>query len=178
MRTELFDVLENSGLLKKSKINTHFLARASKTQLLSIAEKVSELTNIGNMHREKSRFSYAASISLGGGRSCCIGKGCREARALELAHFAALYGDKVYIHNFVGDHLRHPDAYADHEVSRFTLNGQLYVDLVILNILRPLIEAGYVIPITMPKVDCPHCLAREHFGKNADKRSRRDSHIN
>ena len=93
---------------------------------------------------------------------------CRTRRADELGRFAALYADKVYIHNFLTD----PLAALKHDVEQHEdiVRENFYDDLSVLAHLRPIIEAGKVTVVTPGGVSCAQCLAEQAWGKDAGER--------
>jgi hypothetical protein len=86
----------------------------------------------------------------------------------QLAQFAAFYSDRVYIHNFLSNHEHqlHSEYSPSLEERRHTLLN----DLEVLSHLRPLIEAGLIVPVTTTGDVCSQCIALGAFGVDADKR--------
>jgi len=124
-----------------------------------------DLTDATDLQGEKELFTHSASLSLGGGSWPCAYVKCRKRKAEEIAQFAAFYSDRVYIHNFLTDILlySHHGKFPD----EFAIKSHLVNDLEVLNLLRPLIEAEAIVPITMPDY-CPHCFA-ERVLKQSDE---------
>jgi len=166
----LFEQLENAGFLKNNQPNLSAIAKATKTQIRRLAEESAEITSANNLPPDKSIFTHSASLSLGGGRFPCAFIDCRLQRAQQLAQFAAFYSDRVYISNFITDYISHGEVSLMHD--KEMLRTHFFTDVCILASLRPMIEAGKVIPITAPNY-CQHCLLGESFGKDADKRLRK-----
>lgn len=103
-------------------------------------------------------FRFDASVDLSGDDSMCGNPWCRFEQAEELARFAALYADTVYITN--------PFAKYEHHLSEFasrnpeSVKRLLVGDLMVLLYLRPLIEAGLVGLRESVSDFCPDCRAR------------------
>ncbi len=152
----LFEQLEVAGLLGRDGVQSNRVRAASKEDLFELAEQSQLVTSADFLQPAQTVFEHSASVSLGGGRQPCADLKCRMKRVQELARFAALYSDRVYIRNPLMDHIvthRHRRGMEDADVRR-----HFHDDLIILNELRPLIEAGRVVPITPPGNRCPHCL--------------------
>ena len=139
--------------------------RAPSSEIIEARMQSADATSAESMKREDSIFSHSASLSLGGGRRPCRALECRLKRSDELARFAALYSDKVFIHNFIADQELHSTTDSNLEdYARETFIN----DVAVMLSLRPLIEAGRIVPVTPPHV-CDHCISRMHYGMNADK---------
>lgn len=173
MSHPLFDLIEKSGFLRKDEVNLSLIERLSTAEIIDFAERSLEVTSVREHPGEKSIFSHSASLSLSGGRWPCSSLNCRLARAQELAQFAALFSDRVYINNFLGDHAIHPEVEDSlDDTIRWLRQRNFAEDLVVFIHLRPLIEAGRIIPISPPEY-CPHCLAPRSLGKADDRRLRK-----
>lgn len=89
---------------------------------------------------------------MGGGRQPCSAFECRSAKLRELANYAASYADRVYIENVIGTAVSVESV----DEARFSFCE----DLSLLAQIRPLVEAGKIIPVTPPQEYCAHCLAK------------------
>ncbi len=166
----LFELLQKANLLNKRGVNKEALLRIDFSKLLYLSLQAKEITSSKDMPRENSIFSHSASISLSGGRSPCSEAECRIDRANQLAQFAALYSDRVYIRNFFADYIESPYNLLPINLEQeLFFKTHFYNDLLVLNHLRPLIEKGKIIPITPPNY-CLDCLTIDTFGKEASKR--------
>lgn len=166
--TPLFDLLENAGLISGSRIDEGHVLRLSANQLSNIGAEAAVLTQAEAITYEAGNMTHSATLSMGGGAQPCSYVGCRIRHVDSLIQFAAFYSDRVYIHNFLSDHEDHP-----HSGYLPSLEERRYIlleDLQVLSRLRPLIEAGLVVPVTNTRAVCPQCVALEAFGPNADKR--------
>jgi hypothetical protein len=167
MSTELFETIEQQGLIRGGKVNLKRIEKLSTSDIVDFGIKTRELTSSKNLKREKSIYAFSTSSSISGGIHPCSSLGCRLDKAKNLAQFAALYGDRVYINYYPNEYLNHFEGIKNKNSS--FLKERLVNDLSVLNYLRPLIENNKIIPITHSNY-CPHCLAKESFGGDADKR--------
>jgi hypothetical protein len=167
MKSNLIAHLKSLGFIGKSGINSRRIDNATSTEIIDSALECAELTKTDQINDDNSIFVHSASVSLGAGRYPCISTDCRLDRAKELAQFAALYSDQVYIMNFLSDYQHLKDE--SEEMLRF----HFLSDLSVFAFLQPLIEEGRVIPFTTPYF-CPQCFAKESFGKEADRRFERE----
>ena len=165
--TPLFELLENAGLISDSGINERCVMQLSTDQLSDIGAQAAALTKAENLSYEVGNMTHSATLSLGGGAQPCANLGCRLRHVDQLVQFAAFYSDRVYIQNFLSNHEPHPDSgYPSLETRRYTL----LLDLEVLSHIRPLIEAGLIVPVTSTGEVCPQCIALGAFGVGADKR--------
>ncbi len=151
----LFELLENAGFIKETVINTEQIARAKRSWLVDAAVQSAELSPASSISNAGSIFSHTASLSLSGGMWPCANIECRLNRAKELAQFAAFYSDRVIMNNGLFTSVgRFEQADLDEARSAF------HDELEILIVLRPLIESGLIVPVTMSTNTCFHCLGR------------------
>ncbi len=161
MEPTFFYVLEKAGLIKDRLPNTDEIGRLSTSRLQDIVDESVSVSTIEHIAPADSLFAHSASISLGGGPDPCAGIDCRLRRARQLAQFALLYSDRVYI--------RHP-FFIRHDDDERTYRRQLTNELHILGTFRPLIERGLIVPFTPSLEYCAHCLAASALGEGGDKR--------
>ena len=128
----------------------------------------SQVTKAKDLDRESGSLAHSATLSLGGGTEPCASVRCCIRHVDQLAQFAAFYSDRVYIYNFLSNHEHEPHSgyVPSLEERRYTLLD----DLRVLLRIRPLIEAGLIIPVTTTGEVCNQCIARGAFGTDADKR--------
>jgi len=143
--------------VRGGEVNVTKLAATSISDLLELAEQAAEVTSAASLEQERTSFAHTASLELGGGPSPCVEIGCRIGHADQLARYAALYGDRIYTNCFFADHVAHADSAM--RANPETVRSRMKDDLAVLLHLRPLIEAGRVIPVTPPRNHCPHCLS-------------------
>lgn len=162
----LFDRLENAGFIRGTNLNRSAIEHALPVDILDFAQESCELTSAKDLPQDNSLLAHSASISLGCGRWPCAALGCRLKRAEHLAHFAALYSDRVYIRNFFSDYVEHLED--GHLTDESALRAEFAEDLELLTYLRPLIDSEKILPITPPNY-CLHCLAKHSLGLEDEK---------
>jgi hypothetical protein len=167
MNEHFFEQLENTGLIKNGVVDKDKVARINVTKLVEIAEQSTELTSAESFEREQSAFAHCASLSLSGDSVYCRKFDCRLSRAFELAQFALLYSDRVYIKNFLMDYAPPFGAYG-RSASQF--KKDFAQDLEIIAELQPLISKGIIVPFTPPLGFCPCCLAKQFLDSDRDAR--------
>lgn len=153
MHSHLFELLENVGWISGNTV-TDRLDRASVDDILQVVKDSAQVTAASDLVPVDSVFEHSATLSLSGGRHPCASIECRRSRIDELARFAAFYSDRVYIRNILSDHSVHPDKHIPVE----ELRDDIRDDLTLLIELRPLVEAGRIVPLTPPGNRCPRCL--------------------
>ena len=98
--------------------------------------------------QERSQFSFSANASLAGLPFPCEAIKCRMNNVEQLARFAALYSDRVII----------PSPF-DHYLESGSIQiERLIGDIMILNYLRPLVQADIVGFSTNTFLICKNCL--------------------
>lgn len=120
--------------------------------------------------RETSIYSQWASKSLAAGREPCGRLRCRLSRADEIARYALLYGDRIYVHNLLADYVNEPPK-AGQEAAFLKIVAD---DLAIFRLWRPLIETGRIVPLSPHVVHCAGCLAKLTFGEGAEVRTKHE----
>jgi hypothetical protein len=141
MNEHFFELLENTGLIRDEVVDADKIAHAKVSTLVEIAEQSAELTSADRLTSESSIFAHSASLSLGATRAYCsaetcrITETCRINRAYELAQFALLYSDRVYIKNFLADHA--PNATRRRVSSDTRFRDYFCQDIRILNEFTP-----------------------------------------
>ncbi len=168
----LLEFLENAGLVHGLRVNEDRIRRLSATRLSDIGQEAASITMAEGINAAAGAMTHAASLPLGGGVYTCSNVGCRIKRIDQLSQFAALYSDRVYIDNFLREH-HHEEDEGDPGSTAWH-RRRLGDDLKVLLRIRPLIEAGLVVPVTVTDEVCAQCVAREVFGVNADKRFARE----
>jgi len=169
MNNLLFEQIDNAGLLVDGNPNIEAVSKMTAIDIVEFAEQSRELTSAENLAQQEGLFTHSASFSLGGSSWPCWSLECRIGKTRQLAQFAAFYSDRIYVHNFIADHLRHLES--EKYPNEAMMQGAFANDLAVLQYLRPLIEAGIVVPITTPH-HCPHCFIKEVLHHDTDKRLR------
>jgi hypothetical protein len=164
----VLELLENAGLIDGSRINVRRVLRLSAGQLSDLGAEAAAVTKAEDLARQSGSLAHSATLSLGGGTEPCASASCRIRHVDQLAQFAAFYSDCVYIHNFLSDyeHEPHSGDMPPLEERRY----RLLDDLRVMIRIRPLIEAGLIIPVTTTGDVCNQCIALGAFGTDADKR--------
>lgn len=162
----ILEQFDNAGFLRRGRAVKSAIQAASLSDILDFSQQSCELTTAKDLSRDPAIFSQSASLSLGGSRWPCSNFDCRLERAQQLAQYAALYGDRIYVRNFFADHVEHldPDTPPDED----SLRRRFGEDIRLLAYLRPLIKAGRILLITPPNY-CLHCLSKHSLGL-ADER--------
>lgn len=110
-------------------------------------------------------FSHSASLNLGGSSIECSYIDCRIQRIDNLARFALMYSDKVFISSFFSGYVD-----LDSNVDLNLAKKNFYDDLLVIQKIRPLVEKG-IIEFFAPEVNvCFSCQARSFLGDSAGKK--------
>ena len=166
MTALIIEQLENADLISGNSVNSEKIHSLNLFEILDIAAESVELTTIDENKNDHTGFSHSASLSLGGSSYPCSSLKCRLDKVKHLAQFAALYSDRIYIHNFFADHLKHLDR--ETPPNEELLRKRFATDVAMYGFLRPLITAGYITPVTPPRY-CSHCFAEHILGHDDDK---------
>jgi len=164
----LLDLLDNAKILQGDRIDVRRVLKFSAGQIKDIGKQAAIATKPTAGEAARDRFSHIATLSLGGATAPCAGLDCRIRHIDQLVPFAALYSDRVYVHNFLSDNAEH--AHSGHATSLDERRYKLLDDLQVILRVRPLIEAGLIVPVTATGERCNQCVAVGAFGTGADKR--------
>ncbi len=142
--------------------------RLGLKELVDLATMISHASKPETRTVGNSPFIQGAAISLAGGRDECTEVDCRVTRAGQFAQYALMLCDSAYVYSPFGEYEPNEwhQPWDDDDFTRDMFLG----DLTVLCELRPLIEAGIVVPFSPPPDVCPQCLAQNQFGKDADRR--------
>lgn len=165
MESKLLEALKHRDLIKGGKVNLGQIDLMSISDILDLARETVTITTLKNIKPEKSFFTHSSSISLSGGPFPCSGVDCRSRHLGELALFAALYSDRVYMRNYFSEYLQHGANYKDEN----SLRRRFATDINLLIQIAPLLETEKITPVTPPN-HCIHCVVENSFGKEADTR--------
>jgi len=162
-----FEEFEKAGFIKNNKVNWSTI---SKTNFGTTMDVLAKVTEQKTENETKLKSIHSASLSLGGDRIPCASLRCRIEKVDQLARFAGLYSDRVYIKNFLGFYAH------DEEELRKDPNEQwrkrLFDDLSVLSYLRPLIEKEIIVPFDVPEYFCPTCLLEKYTENGRSRFSR------
>ena len=112
MRSEFLEILRASKP-KNTDIVEHVFS-ISDDKLLDLAIDLSLAIRPGNARKDKTKHSFIANSALSGGGFPCHSVDCREQKLNELASFATLYSDRVFIQDpFEKILLREPSSLTD-----------------------------------------------------------------
>ena len=159
MHNLLFEQIDNSGLIRNGQVNFDAISKMTAFDIIEFADESRELTSAQDIPQQSGLMTHSASHSLGGSSWPCSALGCRLEKVRQLAQFAAFYSDKVYIRNFIVDHLRHLEN--NKYPNEFLMQSALADDLAVYQFLRPLIEAGIVIRITVQTISLKKFFRRK-----------------
>jgi hypothetical protein len=172
----LFDILEYKQILTRGTMQRPVVESLSAQEIFDLAEAIVTLTTQSEPCVNKTVFAHSAALSLSGSREDCARLCCRESRISELARFALLYSDQVYVNNwFYGySHIRSQFDDPREEKDENKLREFFFEDLCLLEKLRPLLENGFVALFTPNTHTCPSCLAKSAFGPSAGERLKQE----
>ncbi len=145
----LFEFLKDLDLVKRNRVNVSLVDTLPRRELYKVAEV---LTNLAETQRPKAAdttFTHSASQSIASRWNCTF-LPHRLAQLNDLANFAALYSDCVYVENFFLDYEHFGDL-------RF-LRESLHDDLWMLIAMKPLLDAGRIRFYTPELHSCLHCF--------------------
>ena len=168
MENQMLHILRKSGVIKGNTPNIINIQKMSVKKIFNIIEESVEATTSIKIKPNISKFTHSASLSLSGTRKPCQHLKCRINKISQVARFAALYSDQVYIHNFLSNYLMHPLPIEN--INEEELKNNFIEDIIVYSKISPLIESNIIIPYVAPKNICPNCLAEKSFGTNAGKR--------
>ncbi len=151
----LFELLENSGLLKKGAVNSSHIATSSVDDLLELSKQSAQITSVTNAPSATTTFTHSATLPLSGWPTPCVSVKCRVNNVRNLGQFAALYSDRVYVPNFLASHADHWDP---NEQGSAELRENIKNDVEVLVAVRPLIENGHIIPVSPQSGVCARCF--------------------
>lgn len=155
---ELFDFLAKNRLVNDHQIESTIMHDWSMKDIIDFNDRLCEKIEphpAGSP--DITSFQFIANSSLSGQkRSDCQMWNCRVSKADNLARFASLYSDRIYIPNYFDQYIHLweelPETHA-----RYLYAG----DLKVLLTLKPLIENGIIYLINSPDYHfCPDCLSK------------------
>ena len=152
-------ILGNKGPLIRS------IDSLNLSDFVDIAQEIEARIRSNHSPVKNAIFSHSASLNLGGSSIGCSHIDCRIQRINNLARFALMYSDKVFICSFFS-------GYTDLD-SNDDLNWakqSFYDDLLVIQKIRPLVEKGFI-EFFAPDVNvCFSCQARRFLGDSAGKK--------
>lgn len=169
---EVFELLHRRGLTSEEQIESKIMHGWSIKDILDFnAELLDTIEVTHPAETDLTAFNFIANSDMTAQRGTCINWDCRLRRVENLARFAALYADRVYIENYFFDYT-HPSAFMDELLIRYCYTG----DLKILLRLRPVLEND-VLALVQPLYHiCPQC-AQEVLGAVKDIDTKIDKYM-
>ncbi|HCI44097.1 MAG TPA: hypothetical protein DE315_00980 [Candidatus Omnitrophica bacterium] len=168
----MFEILNKAKILSNKEIRGSQVAKLSSSQLIDLSNRLSEATKISEQQLADQSFSHASSLSLSGGLEGCATFECRLSKMSELARFALLYSDRVYVYNFFIRYTHMAEKMPANHLVAEKLN--FFNEVQLICYIKPLIEKGIIRLYTPPLTDyCPCCQSRLYLGKNGEKRFNR-----
>ena len=165
MACKALTVLRERNLLGKEGPNASAVSSLSLSNLVEVAQEIEDVIRSEHRPVKNPIFSHSASLGLGGSRLECANLDCRISRINELARFALMYSDKVFISSFLSDY-----KHIEHNEELELAKEQFYEDLFVLYKIRHLLERGYI-RFFAPETDiCFSCQAKEFLGDKAGKK--------
>jgi len=163
---KVYAKLQSKGLIGRGVVKKEAIAKLTKKQIIEIANQIDSTYVPVFPKKAQSFLAHAASLELTGSYGfCCSDIQCRKAKLDQLARFAVIYSDVVYIHNFIADICRLEEAETEWLQRRF------YDDLSLLLHIRPLLEKGLFLMLTPENHSCPTCfLHRFNVDPNMEQR--------
>jgi hypothetical protein len=160
--------LERAGFIKGGKLRENAVINAPFSKVLDLLDSIAHDTAEFDKGIRSSAHTHSASLGFGGGRDECWGFRCRAKALNELAHFAALYSDGVFIENFLADYSPTLGHAPKEDSPEF--RGYILDDIHLMLTIRPLLESNYVMMFTPPTFVCPICYAEKVIGSDASRR--------
>jgi hypothetical protein len=151
MSTRLIDTLEKHGLVSSEAVQG-LISDLPFKQVERIREEIQASVIADSESRAESddslsSFSFLASASLRGD-SGCGEPDCRVQKAQLLARYSALFCDRLVVPLNIVSHCA---------ISQLQQRGKLISGLLSLTEMRPVIDAGIVLPVPAQVYFCPHC---------------------
>jgi len=150
--SDIIDFLNENGLLGKKQI-LDFVKNTHITNLQKFIEDVKDILLKSNKEQEYTPFSFLASRDISGAGGCTETT-CKIERAENLAKFAALYVDKLYI-ELISISDSHFLKLAEIKESKF--REVIKNDLLLIDKYRILIN-NEIVNILKPYHFCKQCL--------------------
>lgn len=157
MRNAFLSKLFERDLLRNGKPREEVVASLSVSDIIDLSDELADVTLADRLEPDRSGFTHTASLSLSGAPFPCSTQRCRISRVNQVAHFAALYSDRVYVSSLLSFYSEHPPG---PEVSPDRVRSRMLDDLNVIAELAPLMASGHIVPVTPPTRTCPSCLAR------------------
>lgn len=157
-------ILRKYGLLGRSGPVESSIERLSLSEIVDITEEIDEAVRAKHKPVINPLFSHSASLGLSGSSWECAYIGCRIKRITQLARFALMYSDRVFIDNPLSQYKE-----LDSKDYLSLVKQDLLDDLKVLYVVAPLIDKGFI-SLFSPHTDvCFSCQAKEFLGEKAGR---------
>jgi hypothetical protein len=161
-----FEHLKKTNILSRKGINIPTIQSLSTTKVIDLAEELNALMESSADNSSRSIFTHTTSSQMSGSRDLCDSLNCRLSRIDQLARFALLYSDRVYINNFFSDYEHFKDA--DTQQQKPEITRLFYEDVYLTVQYKPLFEKGFLAFFNPPTHICEECLSRSFLGIDAE----------
>ena len=156
---KFYDYLREMGILEAPDV-ADIISKLKTEEILDFAMECYLLTET-NSHPEKNEgvFNFSVSSSVSGGITPCSNPLCRINNSYDLASFAALYSERIYIPNpFEHVHRRSENNFNfDNEEQFFNFVNQIIGDVMVLLTFRPLFNHNIFSINPQMVVTCRDC---------------------
>jgi len=140
------------------------ISSLSLSSIVDVAHEIDQAVNSERKPVTNPLFSHSSSLGLSGNRYECSYIECRIKRITQLARFALMYTDKVFISNPLSWY-KEIDTKDDLPLEK----EHLLDDLKVLSEILPLLEKGYISLFSPYTNVCPSCQAKKFLGEKAGK---------
>lgn len=162
---QFIDVLNETNLCTSDGPNESAVDSLSITKIRDISEALQYAIKSEYQPASNQLSSHAASSGLSGDSSECDYIGCRIDRINQMARFALMYSNKVYVKSYFS-------KFSDLESKEHLdmAKHDLYNDLTVLNHILPLINEGFIQLYAPEENVCFSCQAKDFVGENAGEK--------
>ncbi|WP_435011313.1 hypothetical protein P12x_002620 [Tundrisphaera lichenicola] len=152
----MIETLKRRGILTRKGISKSAINKLTETKYVNLMENLIEDTRPLSFAPIPGTQTHAASLTLGGSRDGCSNLSCRMQRIDELARFAVMLSDSLYINNFITDYSHRLERFSENEIKE-----SLFDDIEIILKLEPLLRAGLIQFASPPEHACPNCWSND-----------------
>lgn len=159
---QFLNIINETDLLTKDGPNPSAIDSLDISKMVGLSEALEQAIKTEYSPSKNIITSHVASSGLSADSSECNYLGCRLERINQLARFALMYSNKVFLRSFFTKY-----SYLESQDHLERAKEELYNDLTVLYEIKPLIEQGYI-QLYAPEVNiCFSCQARQFIGDNA-----------
>ena len=161
---EIIEFLRKNDLIKRRNPNIEKIESLSLSKFIDLNRELEAFISSQHKPVKNPFFSFAADPNLGGSDIECRAISCRLKRIDNLARYALLYSEEVYIESYFDKF-----TYAGRNSNYDEMKKDFYNDLLVLNHIRPLLESGIIKIYSPTKRICFSCQAKEILGEKTGK---------